>query len=219
MRRRRRGRAARHQNCYHVRSRPGPAAPRYSPVPVPASADGIGVGSGIGQRYMGREIAGAMGWQGAAWLDRQERKREERTDLLVLALQLRPGMVVADIGAGSGTGYLAQRMARAVMPGGRVLTVDLQPQMVRTRQDTARQSGLTQIEPLLGADDDVKLPAASVDLALTVDAHHELAWPHEVVASIVRALKTGVLLVFVEYCAEDPTVLIKALYQMREAQI
>ena len=120
---------------------PGPAPPRYSPVPVPASADGIG------KRYMGREIAGVMGWQGAASLKRQQREREERTDLLVLALQLRPGMVVADIGAG--TGYVAQRMAPAVMPGGRVLAVDVPPQMVRTLQDTVRQSGLTQIEPLL----------------------------------------------------------------------
>jgi len=60
-----------------------------------------------------------MGWQGAAWLEREEREREERTDLLVKALQLKPGMVVADIGAA--TGYLARRMAPAVMPGGKVL--------------------------------------------------------------------------------------------------
>ena len=196
-------------NTNRAAAEPAPAASRYSPVP--ASADGIG------KRYMGREIAGVMGWQGAAWLERQEREREERTDLLVRALQLRPGMVVADIGAG--TGYLARRMAPAVMPGGRVLAVDVQPQMVRMLQDTVRQSGLTQIEPLLGADDDVKLPAASVDLALMVDVYHELAWPHEVLASIVRALKPGALLVFVEYRAEDPTVPIKALHKMSEAQI
>ncbi len=186
-----------------------PVAERYSPAP--ASADGIG------KRYMGREIAGVMGWQGAAWLEREEREREERTDLLVRALQLKPGMVVADIGAG--TGYLARRMAPAVMPGGRVLAVDVQPQMVRMLQDAVRQSGLTQIEPLLGADDDVKLAAASVDLALMVDVYHELAWPHEVLASIVRALKPGGLLVFVEYRAEDPQVPIKALHKMSEAQI
>ena len=106
---------------------PAPAASRHSPAP--ASADGIG------NRYMGREIAGVMGWPGAAWLERQEREREERTDLLVRALRLRPGMVVADIGAG--TGYLARRMAPAVIPGGRVLAVDVQPQMVRMLQDTA----------------------------------------------------------------------------------
>ena len=126
-------------------------------------------------------------------------------------------MVVADIGAG--TGYLSRRMAPAVMPGGRILAVDVQPQMVRLLQDAVRQSGLQQIEPRLGADDDVKLPLATVDLALMVDVHHELAWPHEVLASIVRALNPGGLLVFVEYRAEDPNVPIKALHKMSEVQI
>jgi precorrin-6B methylase 2 len=178
---------------------------------VPAGADGIG------KRYMGRDIAGVMGWQGAAWLEREEREREERTDLLVTALQLKPGMVVADIGAG--TGYLARRMAPAVTPGGKVLAVDVQPEMVAMLQTTVRQSGLTQIQPLLGAEDDVKLPVSSVDLAVMVDVYHELAFPYEMLASIIRALKPGGQLVFVEYRAEDPQVPIKALHKMSEAQI
>lgn len=172
---------------------------------------------GIGKRYMGREIAGVMGWQGAAWLEREEREREERTDLLLAALQLKPGLVVADIGAG--TGYLARRMAPAVMPGGKVLAVDVQPEMIRMLQATVRRSGLTQIQPLLGAEDDVKLPASSVDLAIMVDVYHELAFPYEVLASIIRALKPGGRVAFVEYRAEDPQVPIKALHKMSEAQI
>ena len=184
-------------------------AERYTRVP--AGVDGIG------KRYMGRDIAGVMGWQGAAWLEREEREREERTDLLVTALQLKPGMVVADIGAG--TGYLARRMAPAVMPGGKVLAVDVQPEMVTMLQTAVRQSGLSQIQPLLGAEDDVKLPASSVDLAIMVDVYHELAFPHEVLASIVRALKPGGQLAFVEYRAEDAQVPIKALHKMSEAQI
>lgn len=178
---------------------------------VPAGADGIG------KRYMGRDIAGVMGWQGAAWLEREEREREERTDLLVTALQLKPGMVVADIGAG--TGYLARRMAPAVAPGGKVFAVDVQPEMVALLQGTVRQSGLKQIQPLLGAEDDVRLPPSSVDLAIMVDVYHELALPYEVLGSIVRALKPGGQLVFVEYRAEDPQVPIKALHKMSEAQI
>jgi precorrin-6B methylase 2 len=178
---------------------------------VPAGADGIG------KRYMGRDIAGVMGWQGAAWLEREEREREERTDLLVTALQLTPGTVVADIGAG--TGYLARRMAPAVRPGGKVLAVDVQPEMVTLLQSMVRQTGLTQIEPSLGTEVDVGLPASSVDLAIMVDVYHELAFPYEVMASIVRALKPGGRLVFVEYRAEDPRVPIKALHKMSEAQI
>ena len=187
----------------------GKPSERYTRVP--AGADGIG------KRNMGRDIADVMGWQGAAWLEREEREREERTDLLVTALQLKPGMVVADIGAG--TGYLARRMAPAVTPGGKVLAVDVQPEMVALLQGTVRQSGLTQIQPLLGAEDDVRLPASSVDLAIMVDVYHELAFPFEVLGSIVRALKPGGLLVFVEYRAEDPRVPIKALHKMSEVQI
>jgi precorrin-6B methylase 2 len=188
---------------------PGLPGERYSRVP--AGPDGIG------KRYLGRDIAGVMGWQGAAWIEREEREREERTDLLVAALRLRPGMVVADIGAG--TGYLARRMAPSVTPGGKVLAVDVQPEMVALLQGAVRRSGLTQIQPLLGGEDDVKLPPSSVDLAIMVDVYHELAFPYEVLASIVRALKPGGQLVFVEYRAEDPQVPIKALHKMSEAQI
>jgi len=86
-------------------------------------------------------------------------------------------------------------------------------------QGMVRQSGLTQIEPSRGTETDVKLPAASVDLAIMVDVYHELAYPYEVLASIVRALKPGGRLVFVEYRAEDPKVPIKALHKMSEAQV
>lgn len=178
---------------------------------IPASPDGIG------KRYMGREISGVMGWQGAAWLERAEREREERTDLLVPALRLTPGMTVADIGAG--TGYLARRMATAVMPGGKVLAVDVQPEMVKMMQSMVRKTGLTQIEPSLGSEVDVRLPAGSIDLAIMVDVYHELAFPYEVMTSILRALKPGGQLVFVEYRAEDPLVPIKPLHKMSEAQI
>jgi precorrin-6B methylase 2 len=187
---------------------PGPVE-RYTRGP--ASADGIG------KRYMGREIAAVMGWQGAAWLEREEREREERTDLLVAALRLKAGMVVADIGAG--TGYLARRMARAVVPGGKVMAVDVQPEMVRMLQSIARKADLANLEPSLGSEVDVRLPASSVDLAIMVDVYHELAFPHEVMASIIHALKPGGQLVFVEYRAEDPLVPIKTLHKMSEAQI
>ena len=192
-----------------VLAQPAAFAERYSPVP--ASADGIG------KRYMGREISAVMGWQGAAWLERDERDREERTDLLLAALALRPGMVVADIGAG--TGYLSRRMAPAVMPGGKIWAVDVQPEMIRLLQAGIKRSGLVQIEARLGAVDDAKLPAGSVDLVVMVDVYHELAYPHEVMTSLMKALKPGGRVVFVEYKAEDPRVPIKPLHKMSEAQI
>ncbi len=190
-------------------AQPTAVAERYSTAP--ASADGIG------KRYMGREISAVMGWQGAAWLEREERDREERIDLLLASLALKPGMVVADIGAG--TGYLSRRMAPAVMPGGKVWAVDVQPQMISLLEAGAKRSGLTQIEARLAAVDDVRLPAGSIDLAIMVDVYHELAYPYEVMTSVMKALKPGGRVVFVEYKAEDPEVPIKRLHKMSEAQI
>ena len=196
-------------SCATALAQPAANPPRYSQSP--ASPDGIG------KIYMGREISAVMGWQGAAWLEREERNREERTDLLLAALDLKPGTVVADIGAG--TGYLSRRMAPAVMPGGKIWAVDVQPEMVNLVMASAKRSGLTQIEALLSAVDDVKLPASSVDLAIMVDVYHELAYPYEVMTSLLKALKPGGRMVFVEYKAEDIRVPIKALHKMSEAQI
>jgi precorrin-6B methylase 2 len=190
-------------------AQPAAVAERYSLFP--ASADGIG------KRYMGREISAVMGWQGAAWLEREERDREERTDLLLAALALKPGMVVADIGAG--TGYLSRRMAPAVMPGGKVWAVDVQTEMISLLQADLNRRGLTRVETRLGAEDDVRLPAGSVDLVVMVDVYHELAFPYEVLASVMKSLKPGGRIAFVEYKAEDPRVPIKLLHKMSEAQI
>jgi FkbM family methyltransferase len=189
--------------------------------PVAAQTPGYTAGAasadGIGKRYMGREISQVMGWQGAAWLEREEREKEERTDLLLQALELQPGMVVADIGAG--TGYLSRRMAGAVAPSGRVLAVDAQPQMVALLRGAAQREGLDNVVASLAQETDVGLPPASVDLAVMVDVYHELAFPREVVASIVQALKPGGRLVIVEYRAEDARVPIKSLHKMSEAQV
>ena len=190
-------------------AQPAAVAERYSLFP--ASADGIG------KRYMGREISAVMGWQGAAWLEREEREREERTDLLLPMLEIKSGIAVADVGAGSG--YFARRLAARVGPRGAVYAVDVQPEMVRMLEALARQPGLGQIKPVQGSATAVKLAAASIDLALMVDVYHELEFPYEVLASIVQALKPGGRVVFVEYRAEDASVPIKPLHKMSEAQV
>lgn len=172
---------------------------------------------GIGKIYMGREIAQVMGWQGAAWLEREEREREERTDLLLPELALLPGMTVADVGAG--TGYFSRRMAKLVGDAGTVYAVDVQPEMVSMLKKLASEKNLGNIKPILCTVDDVKLPALSVDLAIMVDVYHELEFPHEVMTSIVKSLKPGGRLVFVEYRAEDASVPIKSVHKMSEEQI
>lgn len=172
---------------------------------------------GIGKVYMGREIAGVMGWQGARWLERLDRDREERSDLLVKRLRLQPGMVIADVGAG--TGYYARRLSKAVGPTGRVYAVDVQPEMLRLLASLAQGPEFANIHPVLGAVDDARLPAGEVDLALMVDVYHELEFPYEMLASILRSLKPGGRVVFVEYRAEDESVPIKPLHKMSIAQV
>ena len=92
----------------------------------------------------GRIIAGVMGHAAAPWLDRPERESEERTSRAIEELKLTPGMVVADFGAGSG--YYTERLARAVGPSGKVLAVDLQPEMLEMVGARAKKLGLTNVE-------------------------------------------------------------------------
>ncbi len=175
----------------------------------PASADGIG------KVYMGREIAQIMGYQGAAWLERAEREKEERTDILLRALNLKKGMVVADIGAG--TGYLSRRMADSVGLQGTIYAVDVQPEMIGKLKSLAKNQA--NIKPVLSEPSDIKLTANSLDLAIMVDVYHELEFPYEAAQSIWAALKPNGKLVLVEYRAEDDKVPIKSSHKMTQAQV
>ena len=170
---------------------------------------------GIGRTYFGREIAAFMTHQGIQWLERDSREAEERTSALLDALDLHPGMCVADIGAGSGR--LTVPMARRVAPGVAYGT-DIQPEMLAFLEARARKEGLPNLKGILGDTDDVMLPEGTVDVVLLVDAYHEFDRPWEMMRSIVRALKPGGRVALVEFRAEDSAVPIKALHKMSEAQ-
>ena len=172
---------------------------------------------GIGKFYFGREIAHVMGHQAADWLERPERDEEEHTEKLVDQLRVKPGDVVADIGCG--TGYFSRRLAKRCSPGGRVLGVDIQPEMLELLTNSMASAGVTNVVPVLGTITDPKLPADSVDLAFMVDVYHEFDHPFEMMQAIAKALKPGGRVVFVEFRGEDPAVPIKLLHKMTEAQV
>ncbi len=194
------------------------AAPETAAIPVdsseiyvhkPASRDGIG------KVYMGREISFVMGHRGIDWLERANREREERTDLVVTNMELAPDAVVADIGAGSG--YFAFRISPRV-PQGRVLAVDIQPEMLQVIERRKESAGTSNVETVLGTATDPNLPAASVDAALMVDAYHEFSDPREMMSALVEALRPGGRVFLIEYREEDPSVPILPLHKMSAAQ-
>jgi ubiquinone/menaquinone biosynthesis C-methylase UbiE len=173
--------------------------------------------NGIGKFYMGREIAHVMGHAAATWLERPEREEEENPRKLLELLKLKDGEVVADIGAGSG--YYTFRMARLVGPKGKVLAVDIQKEMLDIIRDRMKKEDLTNVEPVLGEEADPKLKDGSVDTILLVDVYHEFAFPYEMTEKMVRALKPGGRLVFVEFRLEDDRVPIKLVHKMTEKQV
>jgi len=172
---------------------------------------------GTGKFYLGREIALVMGHQAADWLERPEREQEEQPTKLLQALKLKPGEVVADIGAG--TGYYSRRMAGLVGEKGLVYAVDIQQEMLDLLTNKMAELKIKNIKPILGTISDPKLSESSVDLILMVDVYHEFDHPHEMVTAMCRALKPGGRMVFVEFRGEDPEVPIKVVHKMTEAQV
>jgi ubiquinone/menaquinone biosynthesis C-methylase UbiE len=173
--------------------------------------------NGIGKFYMGREIAQVMGHEAAGWLDRPEREKEENPTKLMEMLPIKPGDVVADIGAGSG--YYTFRLAEKVGPKGKVLAEDIQKEMLDIIRQRMDKKKVTNVEPLLGTITDPKLPDNGVDLILLVDVYHEFDHPYEMTEAMVKGLKPGGRLVFVEFKLEDPEVPIKLVHKMSQKQV
>ena len=172
---------------------------------------------GIGIFYMGREIAQVMGHQAAGWLDRPERYVEEAPQLLIASLGLKPGMIVADIGAGSG--YLSFPIAQKLGAKGKVLAVEIQQEMLDIIAAKSERNKVKNVERVLGTTTDPKLPAGKVDLIFMVDVYHEFDKPYEMTENMIKGLKKGGRIAFVEYRKEDPRVPIKEVHKMSEKQV
>lgn len=171
---------------------------------------------GIGKLYYGREIAKVMGYEGANWLARPSRTTEERSDMAVDALMLERDDVVADIGAGMG--YISFQLADWV-ENGKVIAVDVQPEMIALLETERDKYGIKNIETVLSSEDDPHLAPESIDMAVMFDAYHEFAYPQEMMTGIVSALKPGGQVVLAEYRAENPLVLIKKHHKMSQKQV
>ncbi len=168
-------------------------------------------------KYLGRRVAQPMGYMHMNWLSRPERIQEENPKEMLEQLKLRDGLVVCDMG--SGDGYHTLQMAPRVGPTGKIIAVDIQPQMLQELSRKLAEKKLENVETVLGELWDPKLPEHAVDLVLMVDVYHEFSHPVQMLAALRKALKPDGLIALVEFRAEDPTVLIRAEHKMTKAQI
>ena len=134
------------------------------------------------------------------WNRSFENERREvyvKRDAIVAAAGVKPGMTVADIGAG--TGLFTMLFADAVKPGGNVVAVDISPAFVEYIQATAKKRRVRNVSAVVANGTDVGLPDASVDLAYLSDVYHHFEHPAETLASIRKALKPGGRMVVIDY--------------------
>jgi len=164
----------------------------------------------------GRRFAPVMGYQGADWLERTERDDEEAPDVALGVLKIAKGATVADIGAGSG--FITERLAVRVGPGGKVLANDVQPQMLELLARRLARKKIGNVTLVQGTIDDPKLAPESVDLALMVDVYHEFSQPQAMLRHLREALKPGGRLVLLEYRKEDPSIPIRPEHKMSVAE-
>lgn len=176
----------------------GGAAGAQAPAEHPAPGPG-----GPGVAAPRREPANVMSWEKADWLEREGRAESEKPELVIQAMELKAGMTVAEIGAG--TGFFSRRIAKVVGPAGKVYAEDIQPQMLDLLKQRTAKEGAGNVIPVLGTETDPRLPAHSVDRVLLVDVYHEFQKPEPMLAAIRRCLAPGGTVTLVEYRLEGDT--------------
>jgi predicted methyltransferase len=144
-----------------------------------------------------REPAPVMSYHGAEWLERPSRVEEERPDEVIAAMGLKDGDVAVDMGCG--TGFFARRMAKAVAPTGKVYGVEIQPEFLEMLKDFCEEEGISNVVPVLGDEDDPKLPKGGIDWILLVDVYHEFQEPEPMLAKMLESLKPDGKIALVEY--------------------
>jgi ubiquinone/menaquinone biosynthesis C-methylase UbiE len=170
---------------------------------------------GEGKCYMGREIAQVMSFEGADWLERNTRQKEENTDLAISKLPINKNSVVADIGAG--TGYYTFRIAPKISQGS-IYAVEIQDDAIKYLNARRKKLSQNNVVVIKGSEQTPNLPDNTIDLAIMVDVYHELLYPREMLQAIRRSLKPKGKLLLLEYRAEDPKIKIRQLHKMSVIQ-
>jgi ubiquinone/menaquinone biosynthesis C-methylase UbiE len=126
-----------------------------------------------------------------------DREKTQRPRDLVAAMEVKPGMTVADIG--TGVGFMLPYFSGAVGDGGKVVAEDIFPDFLDKAKARVAEKKLTNVDFVMGNTKDAKLPEGTVDRALVLDVYHHFDYPAEMLASIAKGLKPDGRLVIVEY--------------------
>lgn len=164
----------------------GPAAPAAADQPIgPLGPPGAPEAA---FPTVNRQVADIVS---ADWWEEPRRDAARESEQVYALMDIRPGMTVADIGAGSG--YHTVRLSRVLGPSGRVLAEDVMPDYLGQLAARVRAEGLTNVTLGLGEFHDPRLPAGSVDRALMVHMYHEIEAPYAFLHNLVPALRPGAL--------------------------
>ncbi len=134
------------------------------------------------------------------FVNRFERDGREPYDLreeILLACQLQRGMVVADVG--TGTGLFTRLFAERVGEGGQVFAIDISDEFVEHVRQSCAEAGVSNVSPLICDPDNVRLPPNSIDLVFICDTYHHFEFPQRTMESIHRALRPGGTLVLIDF--------------------
>ena len=164
----------------------------------PATAGEQSVRPGINRHFEDPD------WQ--QWVSTFERPGREVYDqrhAIVAASRPRPGMNIADIGAG--TGLFTRLFAAAVEPDGTVYAIDIASTFIDNILRTCREQGLLNVTGIVNTPVDIGLPANTIDLAFITDTYHHFEYPQQTLASIHQALRTEGHLIIIDF-RRDPRI-------------
>lgn len=134
------------------------------------------------------------------WTQKFETESREifhQRERILATLGLKPGMRLADIGAG--TGLFTIPFAKAVSAEGRVFAVEIAKNFLDHIKTRADQEKLANVEPVLGTARSVELPQASIDLAFICDVYHHFEYPQDSLKSLATALRPGGVIVLIDF--------------------
>jgi predicted methyltransferase len=159
---------------------------------APIAAQDKSVNPGINKQFENPTVADFI-----PRFERDGRDPYDHRFEIVKAVGLRPGMVVADIGAG--TGLFTRLFAPLVVPEGKVYAVDIAESFVKHIERQAAAEGLANVQGIVCTPDSVNLPPESIDLAFLSDVYHHFEFPYKTMRSIHRALKPRGAVVLIDF--------------------